>query len=430
MNHLWNIFFRNLKKENSIDLRADAQSNQRVKLACEKAKIELSSKMEVEINEPFITADNNGPKHLTMKITRAKFNQLIEEILEKLKIPTNSAIKDSGYSVEEIQKIILVGGSTRIPSVIDLVKKISGKDADKSVNPDEAVALGAAIQGGVLAGDVSDVLLLDVTPLSLGIETLGSVFTKMIEKNTTIPTKKSQVYSTAADNQSAVTIRIAQGERGMFNDNKVLGSFNLEGIPPAMRGIPQIEVTFDIDANGIVNVSAKDLATQKDAKITITSSGNMTEEEIEKIKADAEKHADEDNKRKDEIETLNQAEQIVYSTKKTLDENKEKLDAKKVKPISDKIEELDALIKEEKKDIEKMKATIDEVNKLSQEVFAEMYQKMAQDQQAKGGEKSGETKDGEKVVDAEVDEKDKKGEDKGKSGKDEKKEKDSGKEKK
>lgn len=391
------------KKENGIDLREDPQSAQRIRLAAEKAKIELSSKLESDISEPFITADANGPKHLEMKITRAKFEELISDILTKLKTPTQQAIKDSGLKLSEIDKVILVGGSTRIPSVQNLVKELSGKDADRSVNPDEAVALGASIQGGVLAGEIKDVLLLDVTPLTLGIETLGGVFTKMIDKNTTIPTKKSQVYSTADDNQSAVTIRVGQGERAMFNDNKVIGSFNLEGIPPAPRGVPQIEVTFDIDANGIVNVAAKDLGTGKEQSVKIVASTNLSEEEIEKMKADAEKHADEDNKKKEEIETTNQAEQIVYQTKKTFEENKDKVDQKKVGPIMTKINDLEELTKAEKKNIEKMKSLIEEINNDSQAIFQEMYAKAAQEGQQQANSKKDSKDEG--VVDVEATEK-------------------------
>jgi len=398
------------KKENGIDLKADPQSYQRIRLAAEKAKIELSSKLESDISEPFITADATGPKHLELKITRAKFDELISKILSDLKVPTETAIKDSGLSLSEINKVILVGGSTRIPSVQELVKAISGKDADKSVNPDEAVAMGAAIQGGVLAGDIKDVLLLDVTPLSLGIETLGGVFTRMIDKNTTIPTKKSQVYSTADDNQSTVTIRIAQGERGMFSDNKVLGSFNLEGIAPAPRGVPQIEVTFDIDANGIVNVKACDKGTGKEQEIKIVASSNLSEEEIKKMQDDAEKHAEEDAKRTEEINTVNSAEQLVYQTKKTFDENKDKVDQKKVGPIMIKINDLDAEIKKETKSVETIKKLMDEINADAQGVFADMYKGMSPEDMAKaaGGAGAETTKDGEKVVDAEATEKESK----------------------
>jgi molecular chaperone DnaK len=387
------------KKEHGIDLRVDPQSNQRIKNAAEKAKIELSSKLEVDISEPFITADAAGPKHLEMKITRSK---LISDILTKLKIPTQQAIKESGLSTAEIDKIILVGGSTRIPAVQELVKEVSGKDADKSVNPDEAVAMGAAIQGGVLAGEVTDILLLDVTPLSLGIETLGGVLTKMIDKNTTIPTKKSQVYSTADDNQSAVTIRVAQGERAMFVDNKILGSFNLEGLPPAPRGVPQIEVTFDIDANGIVNVSAKDLGTGKEQSIKIVASSNLSEEDIKKMQEDAEKHAEEDAKRRDEIETVNSAEQMVYQTKKTFEENKDKVDQKKVGPIMTKISELEEALKSEARNTENIKKLMEEINTDAQGVFSEMYANQAQE--GASTQDAG-SKEEENVVDVEAEEK-------------------------
>lgn len=419
---LVNYIATEFKKEHGIDLRDDPQAAQRLKSAAEKAKMELSSKLETEISEPFITADANGPKHLELKITRSKFEDLISDILAKLKKPTEQAIKDSGLKISEIDKVLLVGGSTRIPAVQTLVKSISGKDADKSVNPDEAVAIGAAIQGGVLAGEVKDVLLLDVTPLSLGIETLGGVFTKLIDRNTTIPSKKSQVFSTAEDNQSAVTIRIGQGERSMFGDNKVIGSFNLEGLPPAPRGVPQIEVIFDIDANGIVHVTAKDKGTGKEQSIKIVASSNLSDEDIKKMQEDAEKHADEDKKRKEEIETVNHAEQMVYQTKKTLEENEDKVDQKKVSPIMSEISALEELLKAEKRDVEKIKSKMDEINKLAQEVFTEMYQKEAAAGQAAGGDQAEETSgpDGEKVVDAEASEKDEKSDAKSKKSDDKK----------
>ena len=392
------------KKEHGIDLKADPQSAQRLKSAAEKAKIELSSKLESDISEPFITADASGPKHLEIKITRAKFNDLISGILAKLKKPTEQAIKDSGLKLSEINKVLLVGGSTRIPAVQALVKEISGKDADKSVNPDEAVAIGACIQGGVLAGEVKDVLLLDVTPLSLGIETLGGVFTKMIERNTTIPTKKSQVYSTAEDKQRAVTIKDGQGERAMFNDNKVIGSFNLEGLPPAPRGVPQIEVTFDIDANGIVNVSAKDLGTGKEQSVKIVATTNLSDAEIKKMQEDAEKHADSDNKKKEEIETVNSAEQMVSQMKKTLDENKDKIDQKKVSPIISNIKELEEMLKAEKRNVEKIKSKMEEINKDTQEIFSQMYAQAgaAQDPNATNEESTQQDDD---VVDVQAEEK-------------------------
>ena len=404
------------KKSNGIDLKNDATAVQRLKEASEKAKIELSTKNKVEINIPFITADQNGPKHIKEELTRAKFEELISDILRRLEGPVKQAMKDADLSADKLHKIIFVGGSTRIPAVESLVKKITGKEGDKSVNPDEAVGIGAAIQAGVISGDVKDILLLDVTPLSLGIETLGSVFTQLIERNTTVPTKKSQIFSTAADNQNAVTIRVGQGERPMFNDNKVLGQFDLVGIPPAPRGVPQIEVTFDIDANGIVHVSAKDLGTGKEQKIQITGSGNLNKDEVEKMKEEAKKHEAEDKKKMDKIESENNADAVLNQTKKVLDEFKDKVDADTKKNIEGKVKELEEARKTG--DPETINPKIDELNKIVQEIGTKLYQEAAakqQAEQAKAGEAKGadakgsESKD-ETVVDAEFKEKSKEGE--------------------
>ncbi len=408
---IMNWLVEEFKKDTGIDLSKDRTAMQRLKEASEKAKIELSTKMTATINLPFITADNEGPKHLEKELSRAKFESLIENILSRLEGPTKKAISDAGNIT--IDKVILVGGSTRIPAVQELVKKITGKEGDKSVNPDEAVALGAALQGGILAGEVKDVLLLDVTPLSLGIETLGGVFTKIIEKNTTIPTKKSQIFSTAADNQTAVTIRVGQGERSMFADNKLLGQFDLVGIPPAPRGVPQIEVTFDIDANGIVHVSAKDKGTGKEQSIKITATTNLSEEEIERMKKEAEAHAEEDKKKKERINILNEAEAIVYQYEKSLKEFKDKLDKSKVEPIQKDIDKLKKLLEDKDKNFEEIKKLKQELTDKFQKITTELYQQAAQQantQQSSNSNSNSKNSD-EKVVDAdyeEVKDKDKK----------------------
>ncbi|MCF7800750.1 MAG: molecular chaperone DnaK [Candidatus Marinimicrobia bacterium] len=326
------------KKQEGIDLAKDAMAMQRLREAAEKAKIELSSSSSTDINLPYITADNTGPKHLALKLSRAKFENLCSDLFERLKAPCNAAIKDAGLKVEDIHEVILVGGSTRIPKVQEIVKNIFKKEPNRSVNPDEVVAMGAAIQGGVLAGSVSDVLLLDVTPLSLGIETLGGVMTKLIERNTTIPSKKSEVFSTAADNQTQVEIHVLQGERDMAVHNRTLGRFILDGIPPAPRGMPQVEVTFDLDANGILNVSAKDKATNKEQSIRIEASSGLTEEEKEKMVKDAELHAEEDKKEKELVNAKNQADSLVYQTEKNLSEYGDKLDSKLKEEIQQKVE--------------------------------------------------------------------------------------------
>ena len=401
INYLADIF----KKSTGINLHNDPVAVQRLKEAAEKAKIELSSKAKVEISIPFITADQNGPKHIKEELTKAKFEELIADIVRRLEIPTKNALKDADMDVSKIDKILFVGGSTRIPIVQEMVKKLTGKDGDKSVNPDEAVALGAAIQAGVLAGDVKDVLLLDVTPLSLGIETLGGVLTQLIERNTTIPTKKSQIFSTAADNQSAVTIRVAQGERPMFNDNKTLGQFDLMGIPPAPRGVPQVEVTFDIDANGILSVSAKDLGTGKEQQIKITGSSNLSKDEVSKMREEAEKNAAEDEKKKAKIEADNGAESVIFQTKKVLEEFKDKIDAATKKKIEDKLKEVEDA--KTKGDPTEINLKVEELNKVVQEIGQKVYADAAAKQQAEAGKDAPkeEKKNGEKVVDAEFEEK-------------------------
>jgi molecular chaperone DnaK len=377
------------KKDQGIDVRKDKMALQRLKEAAEKAKMELSTSMETEVNLPFITADASGPKHMNIKLTRAKLEALVADLLDNLEGPCRTAMKESGLTPNDINEVILVGGMTRMPAVQERVKKIFGKEPHKGVNPDEVVALGAAIQGGVLQGDVKDVLLLDVTPLSLGIETLGAVMTKLIEKNTTIPTRKSQIFSTAADSQPAVSIHVLQGEREMASGNKTLGRFELVGIPPAPRGVPQIEVTFDIDANGIVSVSAKDLATNKEQSIQITASSGLSKEEIDQAVKDAEMHADEDRKKKELVEARNHADSLIYSTEKSIKDLGDKVDEAVKKKAQDAIEPLRKAMEGE--DPEEIKRLSEALTQASHKLAEAMYQQASQDGAAgtEGGPQGG-----------------------------------------
>jgi molecular chaperone DnaK len=393
-----NYLVEQFKKDNGIDLSKDKMANQRLKDAAEKAKKDLSGVTTTQISLPFITAGEAGPLHLEMTLTRAKFDELTSSLVERTMGPTRQALKDAGLSPSDIDRVILVGGSTRIPAVQEAIKREIGKEAHKGVNPDEVVAMGAAIQGGVITGDVKDVVLLDVTPLSLGIETMGGVFTKLIERNTTIPTSKSQVFSTAADNQNAVDIHVLQGERPMATDNKTLGRFQLGDIPPAPRGVPQIEVTFDIDKNGIVNVRAKDLGTQKEQQITIKSNTGLSEEEINKMVREAELNADADKKRKDEADLLNEADQLVFMTEKTLKDVEGKVDAAEITQAAEAKDALKAAI--DKKDFEDMKVKKDALSEIVQNLSMKLYQQ-AQGAQGEAGEEETAKPKNDDTIDAE-----------------------------
>ena len=387
---IMNWILEEFKKDQGIDLSKDTLALQRIKEAAEKAKIELSSTMETEINQPFITVGPEGPKHMVMKLSRAKLEELVGDLVTKTIEPCKRALADANFSVNDINEVIMVGGMTRMPMVQSKVKEFFGKEPNLSVNPDEVVALGAAVQAGVLQGEVKDILLLDVTPLTLGIETLGGVMTPLIERNTTIPTSKSQTFSTAADNQTSVEIHVLQGERPMAQDNKTLGRFVLDGIHPAPRGVPQVEVKFDLDANGILNVSAKDKATNKEQKITITASSGLSKEEVEKMKKDAEMHAEEDKKKKENIETKNQADAVVFSTEKLLKESGDKIKPEDKKELEDKLAELRQV--KDKDNIDDIKKKMEELTNIAQRIGASMYSD--QGGQAAGGEQAGPSQEG------------------------------------
>ncbi|KMM37619.1 molecular chaperone DnaK [Guptibacillus hwajinpoensis] len=390
------------KKDTGVDLGQDKMALQRLKDAAEKAKKDLSGVAQTQISLPFITADASGPKHLELNLTRAKFEELSANLVERTMAPTRQALKDAGMSPSELDKVILVGGSTRIPAVQDAIKKETGQDPHKGVNPDEVVALGAAIQAGVIAGDVKDVVLLDVTPLSLGIETMGGVFTKLIERNTTIPTSKSQTFSTAADNQPSVDIHVLQGEREMAQYNKTLGRFQLTDIPPAPRGTPQIEVSFDIDKNGIVNVRAKDLGTNKEQSITIKSSSGLSDDEIENMVKDAEANAEDDKKRREEVETRNEADQLVFTTDKTLKDLEGQVEEEEVTKANEAKDKVKAAL--ENDDIEAIRTAKDELQEIVQALSMKVYEQAAQAQQAQAGEEGGAEQTDDNVVDAEYEE--------------------------
>ena len=391
------------KKDQGIDLSSDKMAMQRLKEAAEKAKIELSQMQQTQINLPFITADGSGPKHLDMTLTRAKFEELIHDLVEETRKPVENALKDAKLTPDDIGKVLLVGGSTRVPCVQEMVKKITGKEPDKGINPDECVAIGAAIQGGVLSGDVKDIVLLDVTPLSLGIETYGGVFTKLIDRNTTIPTKKAQVFSTAADGQTSVEVHVLQGEREMAADNKTLGRFQLSGIAPAPRGVPQIEVTFDIDANGIVHVSAKDMATGNKQQVSITASTNLSDEEIEKAVKDAEAHSAEDKKKKEEIEVRNNAESLVYNCQTTLDKLGDKISSEEKSKVKTEIDKVNEALKG--KDVDEIKKATESLTQVFYAISEKLYAQNASQTEEPKEEPKEEKKDESAATDAESEEK-------------------------